>query len=290
LLGIHLHMQWMYGVSECTTWPWPFERDLERYRALGAGAIEMWEFKLATDAGRRREQVQAAARQYDVSSFQATVHSLFPTHTQPEPSGLQERRTAFVQTLREVAPYIPGAVFVLNTGAASRGDVQAAFDATVCAYRELVREARDAGVLLALEPLHPLQMNEDTFAWNLEDAMDVIDAVGDDALGICADAWNLAGQHDLQSRLARCGDRIFIAQVSDYRRPRSFLDRLPLGDGSLDLRPFLLGLEAANYRGPLVFELFSKDVSDSFYDGDMEAGIVRTRERLSGLCATVPSA
>ena len=159
--------------------------------------------------------------------------------------------------------------------------MQRAFDTTVAAYRELARHAADAGVRLALEPLHPLAMNEDTFAWNLEDALDVVEAVGHDALGICADAWNLAGQHDLQARLARCAGRIFVAQVSDYRRPRSFLDRLPLGEGSLDLRPFLDGLRDAGFAGPIVFELFSQDVADSFYDGDMAAGIGRTRAALS---------
>ncbi len=35
-----------FGVSEFTTWPWPFERDVERYAAHGVDAIEVCEFKL----------------------------------------------------------------------------------------------------------------------------------------------------------------------------------------------------------------------------------------------------
>ncbi|HEX3464840.1 MAG TPA: sugar phosphate isomerase/epimerase family protein [Candidatus Elarobacter sp.] len=282
-------MSWTFGISEVTTWPWTYAEDCARYAELGARAIEIWEFKLDGDPGRRREQLAAArAHGLAVSSFQADVHSLFPTRMSGEPADPAARRDAFLRALDLAAPLLPGSVFVLNTGIARDGDVQRAFEFTVSAYRELVRRAADAGVRLALEPLHPLAMNEDTFAWNLEDARDVVDAVAHDALGICADAWNLAGQHDLRARLAACGDRVFLAQVSDYRRPRSYLDRLAVGDGTLDLRPFLDGLRDAGYAGPIVLEIFSKDVPDSLYDGDLHAVVRRSRDALTALIGAPP--
>ena len=280
---------WTFGISEVTTWPWSYEDDLARYAGLGARAIEVWEFKLAEDGGARREQLAAIpSHGLTATSFQAGVHSLFPTRMQPEPASLDARRDAFLRTLELAAPMVPNAVFVLNTGTAQDGDVQRAFDTTVHAYRDLARRAAAAGVRLALEPLHPLAMNEDTFAWNLEDAHDVVEAVGHDALGICADVWNLAGQHDLRARLAACGDRIFVAQVSDYRRPRSYLDRLAVGDGSLDFAPFLAGLRDARFAGPIVLEIFSKDVADSLYDGDLHAVVSRSRDALTELIGAPP--
>ena len=280
---------WTFGISEVTTWPWSYEQDLARYAALGARAIEVWEFKLAKDAGARREQL-AAARAHDltVSSFQAGVHSLFPTRLQPQPASLDARRDAFLRALESAAPQLPGAVFVLNTGVARDGNVQRAFEATVEAYRDLASRAADAGVRLALEPLHPLAMNEDTFAWNLEDARELVDAVGNEALGICADIWNLAGQHDLRASLAACADRIFVAQVSDYRRPRSYLDRLAVGDGALDFKPFIAGLRDARFAGPVVLEIFSKNVSDSLYDGDLHAVVSRSRDALANVIGVPP--
>lgn len=282
-------MTWTFGVSEVTTWPWSFEDDVARYAALGAGAIEVWEFKLDRDPGRRREQLASVrAHGLTVSSFQADVHALMPTRTRREPAALAERMDAFLATLEDCAPAIPGSVFVLNTGVAADGDVERAFARTVDAYGELAERAARAGVRLALEPLHPLQMNEDTFAWNLEDALDIVEAVDHEALGICADAWNLAGQHDLRPRLARCAGAIFIAQVSDYRRPRSYLDRLAVGDGAIDFRPFLEGLRDAGYDGPLVLEIFSKDVPDSLYDGDLHAVVSRSRDALTRLLGAPP--
>jgi sugar phosphate isomerase/epimerase len=277
---------WTFGISEVTTWPWSFEDDLARYGALGAQAIEIWEFKLDQNAHERRKQIALASEHgLDVSSFQANVHALFPTHLNAEPAALDARRDVFLATLTTLGPLLPGTVFVLNTGVAMRGDVQAAFEITVSAYHDLARHAGEIGVRLALEPLHPLAMNEDSFAWNLEDALDIVEAVGSDNLGICADIWNLAGQFDLTARLARCAGKIFLAQVSDYRRPRSFLDRLAVGDGSIDFEPFFDGLRASGYAGPLVLEIFSKDVPDSLYDTDLHAVVRRSRLALAQMRA-----
>lgn len=283
-------MGWTFGISEVTTWPWSFAEDVERYAALGARAIEVWEFKLAHAPAERRAQL-ASIREHGltVSSFQAEIHSLLPTHLSPEPHDLADRLDAFSATLEAYAPSLPGCVFVLNTGVAEGGDVERAYARTVDAYRELALRAHDAGVRLALEPLHPLAMNEDTFAWNLEDALDIVNAVAHPALGICADAWNLAGQHDLRARLAACAGKIALAQVSDYRRPRSFLDRLAVGDGTLEFAPFLAGLRDARYAGPLVLEIFSKGVPDSLYDGDLHAVVSRSRDALTRLLGAAPS-
>lgn len=283
-------MTWKFGISEVTTWPWSFAEDVARYPTLGAAAIEIWEFKLDADLGKRRGQLASVrARGLAVSSFQADIHALFPTHLSREPPDVDARRDAFLKTLDTLAPQLPGTVFVLNTGIAAHGDVQTAFDITVAVYHDLAQRAADLGVRLALEPLHPVAMNEDSFAWNLEDALDVVDAVGHEALGICADIWNLAGQHDLRARLERCAGKIFIAQVSDYRRPRSFLDRVVVGEGAIDYRPFLEGLQAAGYEGPLVLEIFSKNVPDSLYDGDLNAVVERSRDALTRLIGESPS-
>jgi sugar phosphate isomerase/epimerase len=283
-------MEWQFGISEVTTWPWSFDEDVARYAALGARAIEVWEFKLERDPARRIAQLRAAGnRNLRISSFQAQIHSLFPTHLSPQPHDPRDRLNAIAQLVEKVGPHIPDAAFVLNTGIAENGNVERAFERSATAYRKLARVAAASGVRLALEPLHPIAMNEDSFAWNLEDALEIVEAVDHDAFGICADAWNLAGQHDLRSRLRACRDRIFLAQVADYRRPRSFLDRLAVGDGSLNFEPFLEGLAEAGYTGPMVLEIFSKDVPDSLYEGDLHAVVSRSRETLTRLLGAPPA-
>ena len=66
-----------FGISEFTTWPWSFERDVARYAAHGVDTIEVCEFKLNRDD--YRSQLQSIERSgLTVSSVQSTVHSLFP--------------------------------------------------------------------------------------------------------------------------------------------------------------------------------------------------------------------
>jgi hypothetical protein len=92
---------WEFGISEVTTWPWAFEEDITRYGALGAESIEIWEFKLANGVRKRRDQIAAArARGLAVSSFQADIHALFPTHLKREPAAL-EARAAIIGNLSE---------------------------------------------------------------------------------------------------------------------------------------------------------------------------------------------
>ncbi|HEY5340417.1 MAG TPA: hypothetical protein VIK27_05265, partial [Candidatus Aquilonibacter sp.] len=50
IFGYTNALTWRFGISEVTTWPWTFEDDVRRYPALGAEAIEIWEFKLDGDA------------------------------------------------------------------------------------------------------------------------------------------------------------------------------------------------------------------------------------------------
>lgn len=136
-------MSWTLGVSEVTTMPWSFEEDVERYAALGAGAIEIWEKKLSHDPLRRRQQLQLPReRGLLVSSFQANVHAPFPTHLQREPAAFEQRLKAFGEVLEACAPELPDAAFVLNTGIAEGGHVESAFVETVGGYRILAARAR----------------------------------------------------------------------------------------------------------------------------------------------------
>lgn len=274
-------MEYKFGISEVTTKPWSFDEDIARYPALGAAAIEIWENKLDDDVERRRAQLLAvSAHGLEVCSFQAGVHSLFPTHLSREPAAFDARLQRLHATLDSVGRVLPDTVFVLNTGVAAGGDVARAFRESVPACRELAAHAQQLKVRLAIEPLHPLAMNEDSFVWTLEKALKLTEAVAHPAFGICADIWNLAGQFELRKRLARCGNRLFLAQVSDWRTPRSFLDRLPVGEGTLSFTPFLRGLRDAGYAGPLVLEIFSEGIDDSLYTGDIAAIVRRSRESL----------
>lgn len=245
-------------MSAATTRPWSFGEDAARYAALGVG-MEVWEqeldpARLDEQFGRLRELGVA------VSSVQPRTIALFPSLDAPEPPDPRSRAALDRDSIRRLARYVPGVPFVANTGALPDGDEARVWDGCVRHHRELAEEAEAHGVRIAPEPLTASLMNRTTVVYQLAEALEMAGEVGHPAFGVCADVYRLWPDAAMEADIAAARDRLFLAQVSDRRRPRSFQDRRVIGDGTIPLVRFLLALDAAGYAGPHVLELFSAGV------------------------------
>jgi sugar phosphate isomerase/epimerase len=268
-----------FGISEFTTWPWSFEQDVEGYARLGVDTIEVCEFKL--DEGRMSEQLASiGSHTLDISSAQPVVRTLFPSQSQPEPKDIPARMTRFRQTIERFGDLAAGVPFVTNTGNPPAGNMQEVFDTAAREYRSVADYAAERGARVALEPLNPSIANIETAIWMLQQGMRVVEAVDRPNFGICLDAWNIWQNPQLDDAIKACGDRIFVVQLSDWRTPRSFQDRLIVGQGEIPLPPMLRAIHEAGYRGPYVVEIFSGDVPDSLWKGDLNKVITESRAGL----------
>lgn len=270
---------YLFGVSEFTTNPWSFEQDVETYARLGVDTIEVCEVKL--DDRRAAEQM-ALVGQHDltISSVQPAVRTLYPSLSQPEPRDIHERMAMFRHTIglfRGGARDIP---FVTNTGIPPNGNIQEVFDTAAREYRALADFAREHGARLALEPLNASIMNEESAIWTLEQAMRIVGSVDRPNLGICLDTWNIWQNANIIEAIKACGDRIFVVQVSDWRTPRSFQDRLIVGKGEIPLPPLLRAIHQSGYRGAYSVEIFSADVPDPLWQADLSQVIRDSRAGL----------
>ncbi len=266
-----------FGISEFTTWPWSFEQDVEHYARLGVDAIEICEFKL--DQKRIAEQL-AIVKQHGlrISSVQPSVRTLFPSSSQPEPKDVPQRMKRFQQTIERFGDVASGVPFVTNTGIPPNGNIQHVLDTAVNEYRAVADFAAQRGVRVALEPLNAAIMNVESAIWTLQQGMDLVAAVDRPNFGICLDAWNIWQNAGIIDAIRACGDRIFVVQLSDWRTPRSLQDRLIPGQGAIPLPPMLRAIHEAGYRGPYVVEIFSGDVPDSLWKGDLEQVITESRD------------
>lgn len=279
-----------FGVSQFTTKPWSFERDVREYAQLGVEAIEIVESKL--DPERLSEQLaMVTAHRMFVASVQARIHGLFPTKLMPEPMNPADRVRALRGSIEKLAPYLPpGTPFVTITGASPDGDVARVLRTAREAYGELARVAEAHGMRLALEPLNPTLMNVDAVLWSLGDALALVEEVGHHALGLCVDSWNVWQSPNLHETIERAGDWVFLAQISDWRAPRGFYDRLIPGTGEIPLGGFIAALERAGYAGPYVVEIFSSEsLPDSLWRGDLREVIRRSMEAFERLRGAVCS-
>ncbi|MEO6912969.1 MAG: sugar phosphate isomerase/epimerase family protein [Candidatus Baltobacteraceae bacterium] len=260
-----------FGVSEFTTWPWSFERDVERYAAHGVDAIEVCEFKLdRNDYAPQLESIGKAG--LVVSSVQSTVHSLFPDSLAPAPSDPSDRIAHIKSAIERIAPHVPAQTpFVVITGAAPGGNCEMVYQRALTAFAELAEFAAERDMRLAYEALNPVLFNTDTSLWGLDAALELVRAIDHPALGLCVDTWNIFQTPNLDEVIRACGDRIFLVQISDWHRPRSGADRISLGEGSIDNAALVKTIRETGYERPYVLEIFSSEsLPDSIWQADLD--------------------
>jgi len=125
---------------------------------------------------------------------------------------------------------------------------------------KILPEARQAGVPLAIEPLHPMQAAERACINTLEQALDFCDALGD-GIGVAVDAYHVWWDPKLEQQIRRAGkQRILGYHICDWLVPTRDLlnDRGMMGDGVIDLPRIRGWVEGAGYSGMQEVEIFSE--------------------------------
>jgi sugar phosphate isomerase/epimerase len=124
----------------------------------------------------------------------------------------------------------------------------------------ILPEARQAGVPLAIEPLHPMQAAERACVNTLEQALDICAALGD-GIGVAVDVYHVWWDPKLQSQIERAGkQRLLAYHICDWLVPTRDLlnDRGMMGDGVIDLPRIRGWVEGAGYAGFQEVEIFSE--------------------------------
>lgn len=178
-----------------------------------------------------------------------------------------ERRRALDDNRRAVeeAAALDAGVLVLVSGGLPEGDrdLTAARERVAGALAELAPHARDCGVRLAVEPLHPMYAADRCVVSTLAQALDLAERFPADEVGVCVDTYHVWWDDRAPEGVARAGaaGRIAAFQLADWTTPLPagvLLGRGQLGDGAVDLRCFRRLVDAAGYDGPIEVELFNE--------------------------------
>jgi sugar phosphate isomerase/epimerase len=278
-----------FGYSEFTTWPWPFRKDLDRYRRHGASVIEICEFKLAHNDYSQLAELEA----YELrpSSVQMKVHSVFVDSMASKPEDPADRIHAMKDAIAGSAPYLPaGTPFIVITGAPPDGNMRRAVTRTVEALEELGDFAGSLGMKIAFEPLSPVNIHTDTAVWYLDQGLEIVERVDHPHVGICIDSWNVWQTPNLDAVIRQCGNRILVVQLSDWQCPRSTADRFTLGTGEIPLNRFIGSIRSTGYNGPWVVEILSSmHLEGSLWKSDLDAVLRQNREAFEQLTGAMPS-
>ena len=167
------------------------------------------------------------------------------------------------------AAALGAASFVMVVGGLPEGskDMVAARAQVAEASALLLDHGKQAGVRIALEPLHPVYAADRSCLSLLSEALDLCDAIEGEAedpwLGACLDVYHLWWDPNLSRDIARAGRsrRIFGFHVCDWLVPTSDVlnDRGMMGDGVIDVRGIRRDVEATGYDGLVEVEIFSTE-------------------------------
>lgn len=125
----------------------------------------------------------------------------------------------------------------------------------------LLPHAKQAGIPLALEPLHPMTSASRSCLSSLKQANDWYEQLGGGPeLGIAVDVYHVWWDPDLEQQIHRAKDRIIAFHVSDWLMDTVDLrlDRGMMGDGVIDIPHIRNLVEKAGYLGLIEVEIFSE--------------------------------
>jgi sugar phosphate isomerase/epimerase len=173
-------------------------------------------------------------------------------------------------------------VLVLVCGASIDKNIEGARRRVVEGIAELVPHARDAGVRLGIEPLHPMFAGDRSVVVTLAQANDMASNFSSADVGVIVDVYHVWWDPSLYDEIQRATGRILGYHVSDWMVPTEELlaGRGLMGDGVIELRKIRGAVEAAGYAGPIEVEVLSRDLWRRSGDEVLSAVVSRFPEHV----------
>ncbi len=243
---------------------WPLLAILDACAARGIRAISPW-----------RDQVQAAGLKATAQAIRAHGFELsgycrggmFTHHGEAQRLAARDDNRRALDEACElnaaclvlVVGGLPGAL----QGQAAHKSLPSARAQVAEGLADLLGEARQRGMPLAIEPLHPMYAADRACINTLGQALDLCDQLDParlGALGVAVDAYHVWWDPKLMSQIARAGrERLLAFHVCDWLVPTTDLlnDRGMMGDGVIDLPALRGAMEAQGFAGYSEVEVFS---------------------------------
>ncbi len=236
------------AVHQATTSKWGFEEAALEYARLGIPAIGVDRRKLAEigeeKAGDLLEHVGLG-----VSSITA-VGGFTGSDGRSYKLSVQDA-LGVIRWAGEVKAHC----IIVNTGSRARHTFNHARRIVRDALRELIPAAVEAGVTIALEPMHPAAAGDVTFLTTLEETLEILSAVDHPRAKLVLDLFHCSGFLKEVDRLGELVPAIALVQVADAAQGS---DRVPIrcrvdGENAL-VKEVLATLVSHGYQGFLEME------------------------------------
>lgn len=251
------------SLNQRTTPRWSLREAIDGAVAAGLPAIGVWREPVA-EVGLDTAAAWLAEAGLRVSSL--CRGGFF---TAADPAGQAVAAESNRAAIDEAAA-LRAATLVLVPGGLPAGDrdLPAARSRVAEAVGALVPYARERGVRLGIEPMHPVYAADRGVVSTLAQALDLAEQFPPELVGVVVDTFHLWWEPGLAGQLARAGagGRIAAYQVGDWITPLPpdpLLARGMPGDGHIDLAGLTAAVAAAGYDGDVEVEIFNAKVWDA---------------------------
>jgi sugar phosphate isomerase/epimerase len=163
---------------------------------------------------------------------------------------------------------LPGAL----QGKASHKDIRLSRNQVRDGLANTLEYAKQVGMPLAIEPLHPMQAAERACVNTLEQALDLcdeLDASQSGMLGVALDVYHTWWDPKLYAQIERAKKRLLALHVCDWLTPTKDLlnDRGMMGDGVIEIAKIRAAVETQGFAGYSEVEIFS---SENWWQREMD--------------------
>jgi sugar phosphate isomerase/epimerase len=268
------------SLSEISTAGASFADDVAAYAAAGFDGIGIWEFKLPADDDANRALLGEAG--LAVTNCIPAVPSFLQLGIpgMEGPAHPAERLEAICASITRLASYRPECVICLTGPLGDRTESEAR-KIIVEGLQEAAATAREAGVTLALEPIHRSQRETTSFVCSILDAVDLLDAAGLAEVGLLLDLYNVWDDPSFFDFAGRASYRIAGVHVADWPAEAGRTDRVLPGEGVSYTRELVAALALSGWDGYLDVEIFSEP--DRFWGLPVDEAARRAHAAVSAL-------
>lgn len=268
------------AASQLTAPRWELSEELPRLTARGFDTLAVWRHKLS-DLGPAESRRLLGRFGVRVSSVQWAGG-----FTGGDGRTFEESVADAAEAI-EWAAALSSPVVVLHSGCRGGHTRSHARRLLVEAVELLAPRAIDAGVRLAIKPLHRVTASRCSFLTRLVDALELVDTLierrhSNACVGLAIDLWHFGDDPDLGSLLPLLVDRTAIIQVADrIGLPTADHERLPAGRGMLPLEEVVAAFVDHGYRGDFELDPVGEAVESSGYEAVLDelAATVETWSR-----------
>ena len=255
-------------IHTMTTKPWNLAETIAGYTGAGVPGITVWRNHIepygAEEAGRM-------LRDSGLRVVSLCRGGFFPARSAADREAARDdNRRAIDEAAAIGAPLV-----VLVCGAVPGMELAEARQQIMDGIEAVLPHARAAEVKLAIEPLHPMYADDRSAVNTLEQANNMVLAIGSPWVGVTVDVYHCWWDPMLKSEIQRAGNSIFSFHVCDWRTPTRHIltDRGMMGEGCIDIPRIRGWVEDTGFTGPIEVEIFSTE----FWDWDQEQLVERIK-------------